>query len=169
MKRLQRYAEGPAAGSAWSEPGERRVPPSAPQDYGTAALEAVHQAAELIRTIEARATEAETRARATVLQTIENMKAAQSRVLSVEEQRDSAVAALEEANSRAQEIEEALKREESQLADYEMRLSKAQLRANSAEAFASETEKTLTCVEAAIRIHLLQQRPESSRDFAAAA
>jgi hypothetical protein len=169
MKQVQRHAEGPVAGSASYEPGERRVPPPALQVYGTAALEAVHQAAELVRTIMARATEAETRARVTVLQAIEDMKVAKARVLSVEERRESAVAALEEANSRAQEIEEALRREESQLADYEIRLSKAELRANSAEASASETEKTLTCVEAAIRTHLLEQRPELSRDLAAAA
>jgi hypothetical protein len=97
------------------------------------------------------------------------MKVAKARVLSVEEQRESAMAALEEANSRAQEIEEALRLEESQLAECEIRLSKAELHANSAEAFASEAEETLTCVVAAIRVHLLEQRPESSRDLAAAA
>jgi chromosome segregation ATPase len=156
MKPLQRYAEVPADGSAWSEPGEHCVPHPALQAYGAAVLDAVHQAVELIRTVEARATEAETRARAAALQAIEDMKVANARVLSIEEQRESAEAAFEEANSRAQEIEEALRREESQLADYEMRLSKAALRANSAEAFASDTEKTLTCVEAAIRINLLE-------------
>jgi hypothetical protein len=166
MKQVRRHAEGPLAAY---EPAERRVPPPELPDNGTAALEAVYQAAELVRTLEARATEAETRARASVLQAIEDMKVAKARVLSVEEQRESAMAALEEANSRAQEIEEALRLEELQLADYEIRLSKAELHANSAEAFASETEKTLTCVEAAIRVHLLEQRPESSRDLAAAA
>jgi hypothetical protein len=169
MKQVQRHAEGPLAGSASSEAGERGVPPPALPDYGTAALEAVHQVAELVRTLEARATEAETRARASVLQAIEDMKVAKARVLSVEERWNSALAALEEANSRAQEIEEALRREESQLGDYEIQLSKAELSANSAEAFASETEKTLTCVDAAIRMHLVEQRPQLSRDLAAAA
>jgi hypothetical protein len=169
MKRLQRYTDGPADGLAWSEPGEHCVSPPALQDYGTAALEAVHQAVELIRTIEAGASEVEARARVTALQAIEDMKVAKARVLYVEKQRESVVGALEEANSRALEIEEALRRQESQLADYEIRLSKAEVRANAAEAFASETEKTLTCVEAAIRIHLLEQRPKSSRDLAAAA
>jgi hypothetical protein len=169
MKRLQRYAEGPADGLALSEPGEHRVPPAALQVYGTAALEAVHQAAELIRTIKARATEGETQARVTALQAIEDVKVANARVLSAEEQREFAEAALEEANSRAQEIEEALRQEESQLADYEVRLSKAELRATTAEALANDSEKTLACVEAAIRVHLLDQRPAAPRDLAAAA
>jgi hypothetical protein len=169
MNRLQRYAECLADGSVWFEPGEHCMPPPAQQAYGTAELEVVRQAAELIRTIEARATEAETRARVTVLQAIEDMKLAKVRVHSAEEQRKSAIAALEEANSRVQEIEEALRREESQLADYEIRLSKAELHANSAEALASDTEETLTCVEAAIRIHLFEQRRQSPRDLVAAA
>ena len=161
MKRLQRFAEGLAAGSSCSEPSEYRVPLPAMQAYGTAALEVVHQAAELIRIIEACASEAETRARVTALQAIEDMKLAKARVISVEERRDSALAALEEANSRAQEIEEALRPVESQLADDEARLSQAELSANSAEARASESEKTIACIEAAIRIHLLEQRPDA--------
>lgn len=169
MKRLQRNAEGPADGLATYEPGEHRVPPAALQAYGTAALEAVHQVAELIRTIEARATEAQAQARVAVLQAIEEMKVANARVLSAEEQRESAEVALEEANSRAQEIEEALRQEESQLAEYEVRLSKAELRARTAEALANDSEKNLTCVEAAIRIHLLEQRPDAPLDLAAAA
>ena len=143
MKRLQRYAETPAGGAVRSEP--------AGSAYGIAALEAVHQAVKLIRTIETRATETETRAEATVLQAIEDVKVAKARVVSIEKQRESAMAALEEANSRAQAIEEALRQEESQLADYEVRLSNAELSANAAEHLARDTEKTLTCVEAAIR------------------
>jgi DNA repair exonuclease SbcCD ATPase subunit len=169
MKRLQRHLECPAAGLPSSEPGEYRVPPSAIQAYGTTALEAVHQAAELIRTIEAHAAEAEIRARAIVLQAIEDIKVAKARVLSAEEQWDSASAALEEADSRAQEIEDALRQLESQLADNELRLSEAELHAKTAEALANESERTLTCVEAAIRTHLLEQRPDASRDLVAAA
>jgi chromosome segregation ATPase len=167
MKQLQCHVEDPAAESAPTEPSEYRVPTTI-QACGAAALEIVHQAAELIRSLEARATESETRARVIVLQAIENMKFAEGRVHSAEEQTESALAALEEANSRVQEIEEALSRMESQLADSELRLSQAELRANTAEAVASESEKTLSCVEAAIRIHLLEQRPDASRDLAAA-
>ena len=155
--------------SASHEGGERHVAPAALQDYGTAALKAVHQAADLIRNIEARATEAETRARVSAHQAIADLKVAKARVLAVEEQRESAEAALEAANSRAQKIEEAFRLEESHLAEFELRLSRAQLRANSAEFSASETEKALTCVEAAIRIHLLEQRLETPQQLAAAA
>jgi hypothetical protein len=168
MKQFQRHVEDPAVGSASTELSEYRVPPTI-HAYGAAALEVVHQAAELIRSLEARATESETRARAIVLQTLEDMKLAEGRGRSAEEQRESALAALEEANFRVQEVEEALSRVESQLADNEVRLSKAELRAHTAEALASESEKTLTSVEAAIRIHLLERRPDASRDLAAAA
>jgi chromosome segregation ATPase len=168
MTQFQRHVEDPAAGSASTELSEYRVPPTI-QASGAAALEIVHQAAELIRSLDARATESETRARVFVLQAIEDIKFAEGRVHSAEEQRESALAALEEANSRAQEVDEALSRVESQLADNEVRLSKAELRAHTAEALASESEKTLTSVEAAIRIHLLERRPDASRDLAAAA
>jgi hypothetical protein len=86
MKQVQRHSEGPMAGSASYEPGEHRVP-SVRHAYGTTALEAVQQATELIRTIEARANETETRARVTVRQAVEDMKLANARVLSVEELR----------------------------------------------------------------------------------
>jgi chromosome segregation ATPase len=168
MERFQRHVEDPVAGSASTDLSEYRLPPTI-QAYAAAALERVHQAAELIRSLDARATETETRARVIVLQAIEDMKVAGGRVHSAEEQRESALAALEEANSRIQAIEEALSRMESQLADSEVRLSKAELRANTAEALASESEKTLTCVEAAIRTHLLERRPDTSQDLAAAA
>jgi hypothetical protein len=93
---------------------------------------------------------------------------AKLRVHSAEEQSESAVATLEEASCRVQEIEEALSLLESQVAENEIRLAKAELWARTAEALANDSEKALTCVETAIRSHLLEQRPDAL-DLAAAA
>jgi hypothetical protein len=169
MERLRQHVKDRPDESALTEPSENIVPRPTVQDEGTAALELVYQAGDLIRDLESRVAETEARTQAIVLQTIDDLELANRYVHSVEEQRDSAFAALEEANIQVQEIEEALRQAESLLADNEVQLSPAELRANTAEALASERENTLTSVEAAIRVRLLDGRPGSSRDLAAAA
>jgi hypothetical protein len=169
MKRPRKHVKDRPDESTSTEPSENIVPPPTVQDDETAALELVHEAAELIRSLQDRATETEAQAQTIVLQTIDDLEFANSRVHSAEAQREAALAVLEEASVQVQEIEEALRRAESMLADNEVQLSTTELRANAAEARASEGEKTLTRVEAAIRIHLLDGRPRASRDLAAAA
>jgi hypothetical protein len=148
---------------------EDLVPGPTVQDDGTAVLELVRQAAELIRNFESCAAEREAQAQAIVLQTIEDLKFAERRVHSAEEQREAFLVTLKEFSSKAQEIEEELRRSEALLAAYELRLSTAERHASGVEERAHETETTLMRVEHAIRIRLLERRPDASRDLAAAA
>jgi DNA repair exonuclease SbcCD ATPase subunit len=169
MERPRQHSYNGPDESASTELSEKIVPRPTVQDEGTAALELVHQAVELIRNLEDRATDAEARAQVIAQQTVDDLEFAKRRVHSAVAQREAALAALEEANVQVQEIEEALRRAESLLADNEVQLSTAELRANTAETRASEKENELMSVEAAIRVHLLDGRPGASRDLAAAA
>jgi chromosome segregation ATPase len=152
-----------------TEVGEDLVSRATFQNDGAAVLELVGQAAELIRNFESRAAEREAQAHSMVLQTIEDMKFAERRVHSAEEQREASLATSKEYNAKAQEIEEELRRSEALLAAYELRLSRAEQQASGAEERANEIEKALMRVEHAIRNRLLGQTLEPSRDLAVAA
>jgi len=169
MKRLRHHVESPADVPASTEPDEHPEPRGTIEADGNAVLALVYQAAELIRNLDDRATDTEGQAQAIVLQAIEDLKLAKHGVQSAEAQREISLAALKETNAEVQEIEEELRQSEALLAAYELRLSTAERNASGAEERANEAEKALIRIEDAIRLHLLDPKPDSSRDFAAAA
>jgi hypothetical protein len=140
-----------------------------PIDHGTTVLDLVYHAAELIRSLEKRASEAEDQAQTEVQQAIQDISDAKRRVDFAEEQRKAAVAALEEANSRIQRTEEALGCAESLLAAKEVQLSTAERNAIGAEELARKAETALARTEEAIRLHLLGPKRVASRVYAVAA
>jgi hypothetical protein len=168
MKRFRQHVKGHSDALASTEPSEHVVPHRTMEADGTAVLALVHQAAELMRNLEDRATDTEGRAQAIVLQAIEDLNLAKDRVCSAEAQQELSLAALKETNAKAQEIEDELRRSDALLAAYELRLSTAERLMSGAEGRADEAEKALIRVEDAIRLRL-DPKPAASRDFAAAA
>jgi hypothetical protein len=174
MESLRQHMQDHMAESTSIEPSEkvvrfRRDIPNSVEIDGTAALELVYQAAELIRGVESRATNMEARARMLVQRAIEKLELAECRVHSAEAEQQAAMAGIHEANIRVHEAEKALKQAESRIAAAESQLSTAELCANTAEMRASDAEKALIRIEDTIRIHLLGQRRDASSNLAAAA
>jgi hypothetical protein len=173
MELLRQHVRSNSDKPGSTEPSERPVPiplniPNAVQNDETAALELVHQAAQLIRGMAKRVADTDAGAQAIYRQAIDDLKFANGRVHSAEEQRKATLVALEEANVQVYEIEKALREAESMLAAKEVQLSTAKLRANAAEARANEADKALVRIEDAIRIHLIDPRPDASRNVATA-
>ena len=174
MEQLPQDVESPSdepdsIGPSTSPVSRRHEIPNEEQIDGTAVLELVHQAAELIRGMDIRASDTDARAQVLFQQTIEDLKFAKHRVQSAEAQREAASAALVAANSQAQEMENAMREAEILLASDEVQLSKIEVRANASEARATELERALRQIEDAIRNRLLDSRSEVSRVLAAAA
>jgi hypothetical protein len=169
MKLVRQHVESNTDKLGSTEPSERPVPiprdmPNAIQNDGTAALKLVHQAAQLIRGMAKRVSDTDAAAQAIYQQAIDDLKFANRCVHSAEERRKAALVAMEEANVQVHEIEKALREAESMLAAKEIQLSTAKLRANAAEARANEADKALVRIEDAIRIHLIDPRPDASRN-----
>jgi hypothetical protein len=172
MEWLRQHKQDHVAQSTSIEPSEnvvgfrRDIPNSA---RGTAALELVHQAAELIRDMENRATDRETHAQMLAQLAVDELELAERRVHTVEQERQAALVGLSEAEVRVQEAEKVLEQAESRFSAAEAQLSAAELHASTAETRASEAEMALIHIEDAIRTHLLGQRPDASSNLAAAA
>jgi chromosome segregation ATPase len=136
--------------------------PHAPRSAATTeretALDLVNQAARVIMSIEAQATEVEVRARNLVRDAGEKLQLAESRIQSLEAARRTAEQGIHEANARAQELEEALKEAQSRAAAGEAELYAMERRVKAAETRANETKETLISVEDAIRTKLLDLR-----------
>jgi chromosome segregation ATPase len=173
MNWLRQHMQGDTTDSTSIKPREnlvrfRRDIPSLGES-GTAALELVYQAADLIKFVESCAAGMEARAQALVRRAIEKLELAERRVHSAEAEREAAVAGANEASVRVYEGEKALERAEARISAVEAQLSTAELCRNEAETRASEAEKALVRIEDAIRIHLLGKRPDASPNLAAAA
>ena len=125
---------------------------------GSAALDLVHQAAEMIGGIEDRANETQARAQRLVSDAIEKLKLADGRVQSAENAKRTALGV---ASARLEKAVNALECAESRLAAAEARALEAERRADGAEA-------ALRRIEDAIRTQLLGER-HSDGDQAAAA
>jgi len=138
----------------------------AAKNVGIVALDLVHQAAELIRSVEDHATETQYRAQSLATRAVEEFEA---RAQASESKRSAAEAALGEANDRAQEAEDILDQAEARSAALETQLTALERRANAAEMRASEAENTLRCVEDAIRTEILGQRHATVSNCAVAA
>jgi chromosome segregation ATPase len=174
MEWLRQYIEDYSEEPASTERSEnvmrfRRDILNSVENDGTAALELVYQAVELVRGMENRASDRETSAQRLVQRAIKKLKFAERRVHSAEAEQRAALAGVEEANVRVQAAEQALEQAETRFAAVEALLSTTELRANTAESRANQAEWAIIRIEDAIRIHLLGQRPDAFSDLAAAA
>jgi chromosome segregation ATPase len=122
---------------------------------GAAALYLVYRAAEVLTATQARATDSETRAEKVASLTVEQLKLAEQRISAVDAEREEVESKLNEAISRMQEYEIALRASEAHNALADTKLKAAERRAIEAEARANATRAALQRVEEAIRTHLL--------------
>lgn len=125
---------------------------SAPKEYGTTALNLVHQAAEIFKDMESQAREAEARAEAMCKSLAEKLQLS-------ERQRDSSERArrevVSELNGKIQEVSRALQHAQSRVVNAEDRATAAEFRAQAAEVQVSKANQELAAVEEAIRKRLL--------------
>jgi hypothetical protein len=125
---------------------------SAAKDYGTTALNLVHQAAEIFSDMENRARETEARAQLLCESFAEKLQVA-------EQQRDAAERARREAvnglNGKLQEVSRALQQAQLRIVAAEEQAVAAQFRAQAAEAKLYKANQELAAVEDAIRKRLL--------------
>ena len=133
-----------------------RLAQSAPKDYGkdygTTALNLVHQAAEIFSGMENHARETEARAQALCDSFAEKLQSA-------EQQRDASERArrevVSELNDKLQDVARALQQAQARIAIAEDRATAAEFRAASAEAQLHRANQELAAVEEAIRKRLL--------------
>ena len=126
-------------------------------DGGETALSLVHQAADIFRSIEARAQQTEARAQALCKSAMDRVKRAELRTEAAERgQRDVVI----EAEAKLQDASRALAQAQSRYEATADRLTAAEFRAQAAEAEARETRQALALVEEAIRRRLLCANPD---------
>lgn len=130
---------------------------SAP-DCGATALHLVHQAAEVIGSIEDRARETEARAQSLCRTAAERLTLAEQRMENAERERRELIMTTE---CKLQDASRALKQAQSRIAAVEDQLTAVEFRAQAAEAEAREARQALALVEEAIRRRLLCASPEA--------
>src|SRR5580692_12618675 len=125
---------------------------SAPREYGTTALNLVHQAAEIFSGMENHARETEARAQSMCKSLAEKLQLA-------EVQRDSSERArreiVNELNYKIQDVTRALQLAEARITEAEERAVAAEFRAQATENQLYKTNRELAAVEEAIRKRLL--------------
>jgi hypothetical protein len=140
-----------------------RIPASADDHVGAVALDLVHRAGELVRSMKDRSADAEARARALVKRALQ---LAEMRIQTAEAERDSAI---DRANAKLEELEAALTQAQSRISAAEIEISAGEMRARAAEARASEAMYALTRIEDAIRSEIFEANRDAVEEFVAAA
>ena len=128
------------------------------QADGATVLDLIHQAANLLQSVEDRAAATEARALTLARQATEQLDSAESRIREMQSLQQATEAEAKAANARANEAEQMLREARSEIAALENRLSTTEVRARNAEARFIEAEKILIRVEDAIRTQLLSKR-----------
>ena len=137
-----------------------------PSDAGAVALDLVHQAAEVFRSMEDQARESEARAQSLCKSAMERLRRAETRAEAAERtQRDIVISA----DDKLRDASRALKQAQSRIDALQDQLAALEFRAEAAEAEASEAKHSLALVEEAIRRRLLCVRAESNSPQAAVA
>jgi chromosome segregation ATPase len=159
---LHKHMRDHLSNSARIEPDDTvlnfpNVPSATTSRDGGTALDLVYQAAEMIRSIENRANEFESRARGLAEEATEKLKRAERHIQDLEVQQRAAETCIQQAHLKLQEAGEALKRERARVQTAENRLPQLEMRARSAEARAQECENALARIEDAIRTQILRQ------------
>jgi chromosome segregation ATPase len=125
--------------------------PEPPTRYdGSAAIDLVSQATEMIRSIQDRAFETETRAKTLVERAIEKLRFTEARIKSAETARVAAEESLCKASAKLHEAERELARTESRIANAEIQLTNAEHSIKAAEMRAINAEKAVKQIEQAI-------------------
>ena len=126
-------------------------PPSAP-DKGATALDLVHQAADVFRSMEEHARETEARAQSLCASALERLRVAEMRAEAAERaQRELIITAEHKLQGACRALEQA----KSRIVAQEDKLTAIEFRAQAAEAEAREAKQALALVEDAIRERLL--------------
>jgi chromosome segregation ATPase len=125
--------------------------PGAPTRYdGSTALDLVSQTTEMIRGIQDRALETETRAKTLVERAIEKLRLTEARIKSVETARVAAEESLYKVSAKLHEAERELARTQSRIANAEIQLTNAEQRMRAAEVRAINSDKAVKQIEQAI-------------------
>jgi chromosome segregation ATPase len=169
---LHKHMRDHLATSARTEPDYRilnfpNVTSGTTKRDGGAALDLVYQAAEMVRNIETRANEFESRARGLAEEATEKLQLAERHIQDLEAQQGAAETCIQQAHLKLQEAGEALKRERARVQAAETRLPELEMRARNAEARAQECESALSRIEDAIRTQILRQGAPASNKSAA--
>ena len=125
--------------------------PTAPSRYdGSAALDLLSQATDMIRGIQDRAFETETRAKTLAERAVEKLKLTEARIKSAEAGRVAAEESLCKVSAKLREAERELARTESRIANAEIQLTNAEQRIRAAEMRAINSDKAVKQIEQAI-------------------
>ena len=174
MKWLREHMREHSSSAASIEPAQnildfpRRLP-LAPGHEAPAALDLVSEAAEVIRGIQDRAFETETRARALAESAIEKLTLADARIQSAEAELNAVREALSKVSARLQEAEQEVAKARSRIATVEAQLANAQQSMAVVETRAITAENAVGQIEAAIRTQLLGLQKNLIRRSASAA
>jgi len=140
--------------------------PHSAKNSGSAILDLISQAAELIGDVDRYATERESRAESLAEKAIDELKVAYERVRSADAARRVAEAEVKEITDRLEKVEirlqqatKLIERMASLVAATEARLATAEQQATTAEARANEAQDVLRDVEEAIRSRILGKMP----------
>jgi chromosome segregation ATPase len=128
-----------------------RRSPLASSPESSEGLDLLSKTAEVLRGMEVRAAETETRAKALAQGAVEKLKVAWARIQSAEAERDAARKALSKVSARLQQLDRELTKTQSRVGAAESMLAKAEQRTKAAETRAIDAEKTLDRIESAIR------------------
>lgn len=140
-------------------------PASAP-DRGATALDLVHQAADVFRSMEEHARETEARAQSLCTNALERLRLAEIRAEAAERAQREFVTTAEH---KLQDACRALQQAQSCIESQKDKLTAAELRADVAEAEARQAREALALVEEAIRKRLLCANPDADSRLTAVA
>ena len=133
---------------------------------GAAAINLVHQAAELFTNMEGRARDTETRAQLLCKNALERLELAEKRIETAERERREAI---NEAHQKLRDACKTLEQARLRIVTAEDRLTAVEFRAQAAEAEAREAKQALALVEEAIRRRLLCPSPDAAGRLTAVA
>jgi chromosome segregation ATPase len=125
---------------------------SGARDYGTTALNLVHQAAEIFSDMENQAREAEARTQSLYKSFAEKLQIAENQRDACERARREVV---NEFNGKLADVSRALQQAKARIVEAEDRVTAAEFRAQAAEAQLHKANRELAAVEQAIRTRLL--------------
>ena len=137
-----------------------------PVERGAAALDLVHQAADVFREMEQHARQTEARAQSLCNSAIEKVRSAEARAEAAECAHQTLMI---DAEDKLRHASRALEEARSRLEARENQLTAMELRAQAAEAEARETKRALALVEEAIRRRLLCTSPKADTGLTAVA
>jgi len=134
------------------------TPPSTLTRRCSAALDLVHQAADVIKGIEDHANETVKYALDVADKAIQKLQLAEKRIEELETDLQAAQACISEARVKIKESDEATKVERLRVEATERKMCQIEMRARTAEAQARENANAMTRIEEAIRTQILAKR-----------